>query len=610
MKNFNQEKTQSSFSRYSKWHYLIVIISLTFFIIHALPNFYQSKDVLVMTPSNTMASTIDIKSLQRDLSQKGFNLESIHQSDQVYTITHDSSRKSTELNQLLVKKYGSNYHIKIETQDQRPQWMKSLDLSPIKLGLDLNGGVLFILNVDLDKAFEERIKHIKLMIDSVARNNQLYGIQFVHQKSDEIVIKYQKTKDFKIIQEKITSSFPGVTFQFANKNQVVLSYTAKEKSKFVKEVMQQTLTTLRGRIEELGITEAVTQRQGDHRIRIELPGVKDPSEARRIIGATASLEFYQPQVNSNKTFNTDNGEPVRVDPIPIFTGENIKNAHAGRDEFGIPLVNLTLDNVGGDKMLKFSSQNIGRPIITVYSEYYQNSNGDVNKKSRIINIATIQQELGSRFSITNMSSTQKAHDLALILRAGSLSAPITIDKEQTTSATLGEENIINGLSALLLGFGITFAFMALWYRRLGLIANCSLIFNLLCLVGLMSMLPGAVLTLPGIAGLVLTVGIAVDMNVLIFERIKDERRKSLSWPLAIEQGYKNAFVAILDANITTLIAAFILFTIGYGPIKGFAVTLGLGVLTSLFTGLFIAKMLTHLIFGFARRHHFTSGVKL
>ena len=360
--------------------------------------------------------------------------------------------------------------------------------------------------------------------------------------------------------------------------------------------MAQSLTTLRGRIEELGITEAVTQRQGKQRIRIELPGVQDPSEAKRIIGATATLDFYQVVEVGGKAFNVQGGGVVNLNPVAIFSGDHINNASVGKDEWGKPLVQLSLDSQGGDAMSAFSKHNIGKPMATVYSEYSRDANGDVVKKSEVINVANIAQHLSSRFSITNMKSPQAAYDLALLLRAGSLTAPVTIVQEQTIGPSLGSENIEHGLAALMLGIGITLAFMALWYRRLGLIANIALLLNLTALLGLMSLLPGVVLTLPGIAGLVLTIGMAVDTNVIIFERIKEEKRKGRPTYQAIEQGYNQAFTTIFDANVTTMITAIILYAIGYGPVKGFAITLALGLLTSVFTGVYISKALSQTLY--------------
>ncbi len=381
-----------------------------------------------------------------------------------------------------------------------------------------------------------------------------------------------------------------------NLTTVLLHFNEQSQSEFNKQVMAQSLTTLRGRIEELGITEAVTQRQGKQRIRIELPGVQDPSEAKRIIGATATLDFYQVVEVGGKAFNVQGGGVVNLNPIAIFSGDHINNASVGKDEWGKPLVQLSLDSQGGDAMSAFSKHNIGKPMATVYSEYSRGENGEVVKKSEVINVANIAQHLSSRFSITNMKSPQAAYDLALLLRAGSLTAPVTIVQEQTIGPSLGSENIEHGLAALMLGIGITLAFMALWYRRLGLIANIALLLNLTALVGLMSLLPGVVLTLPGIAGLVLTIGMAVDTNVIIFERIKEEKRKGRPTYQAIEQGYNQAFTTIFDANVTTMITAIILYAIGYGPVKGFAITLALGLLTSVFTGVYISKALSQTLY--------------
>ena len=262
---------------------------------------------------------------------------------------------------------------------------------------------------------------------------------------------------------------------------------------------------------------------------------------------------------------------------------------------GVALVNLALDGIGGKKMSEFSKDNIGNPMVTIFSEYHKNSADEMVKSSKVISVATIQSQLGNRFSITNLDSPQAASDLALLLRAGSLDAPITIVQQRTIQASLGQENVSNGIMALAIGLGITLLFMGLWYRKLGLIANTSLVLNLICLLGLMALLPNVVLTLPGIAGLVLTVGMAVDTNVLIFERIKEERKRGRSNFLAIETGYKEAFATILDANVTTMITALILLSIGYGPVKGFAMTLSLGILTSMFTGVFVAHVLTALV---------------
>jgi preprotein translocase subunit SecD len=460
--------------------------------------------------------------------------------------------------------------------------------------------VLFVLDVDLDKAVEEQLVSAYQQAKSIIVKQKAHGLKAQQTKHGfEINALPHAVQKLTPVIEELQSRFANLAVTTTSNGDIKnakFTYSEQGRSNFDKEVMSQTLTTLRSRIEELGITEAVAQRQGKNRIRIELPGVQDPAEAKRIIGATASLGFYQLKERDGQTFNLQSGGTIKLDPVPIFTGEHINNANIGRDDWGKPLVQLSLDSKGGDAMSAFSKANIGKPMATLYSEYSQNAKGEVVKKSEVINVANIAQHLSSRFSITNMQSQQAAADLALLLRAGSLTAPVTIVHEQTIGPSLGQDNINNGLAALMLGMGLTLAFMALWYRRLGLIANVALILNLTSLVGLMSLLPGVVLTLPGIAGLVLTIGMAVDTNVIIFERIKEERRKGRPPYQAIQEGYKQAANTIFDANITTMITAIILYGIGYGPVKGFAITLALGLITSVFTGVYVSKYLSQSLY--------------
>lgn len=320
-----------------------------------------------------------------------------------------------------------------------------------------------------------------------------------------------------------------------------------------------------------------------------------------MIGATASLAFYEAKSGSEAVSGDDlvlkdnNGRTVMLSKRPVLTGDHIVNARAGIDKMGFSEVNISLDHAGGKIMSDFSGKHIGKPMATVYREYKTNARGETERSERVISVATIQSQLGSQFRITGAGSTEEAQQLALLLRAGSLTAPVTIVEERTIGASLGAENIENGFSALALGMTMTLTFMALWYRRLGWVANVALIANMICLLGLIALLPGAVLTLPGIAGLVLTVGMAVDTNVLIFERIKDKLAEGRSFAQAIDLGFSSAFSTILDANITTMITALILYSIGNGPIQGFALTLGLGLLTSMFTGVFASRALINLV---------------
>ncbi|MDB2387454.1 protein translocase subunit SecD, partial [Shewanella sp.] len=321
---------------------------------------------------------------------------------------------------------------------------------------------------------------------------------------------------------------------------------------------------------------------------------------KSIIGATASLAFYpvQPAGSVNaKVLKDQQGAPVYVARRAVLGGEHIVDARASLGEMGRPEVVIHLDREGGQKMSEFSRANIGKPMATSYSEYSRDSHDNIQKNTEVISVATIQAQLGDRFSVTGSRDYASAQELALLLRAGSMTAPVTIVEERTIGPSLGEENIINGFSALALGMAVTLLFMGLWYRRLGWVANVALISNMVLLFGLLALIPGAVLTLPGIAGLVLTVGMAVDTNVLIFERIKDKLKEGRSFAKAIDSGFDSALSTIIDANFTTMITAVVLYSIGNGPIQGFALTLGLGLLTSMFTGIFASRALINLTYG-------------
>ncbi|WP_166419077.1 protein translocase subunit SecD [Pseudoalteromonas sp. Z1A8] len=599
MLSFKKDKKPSTAK--FKLSYIAMLIVLVLLAISALPNLYPNKSWLHIStaPHSETQSLPSTKTLVTFLNNQGLEVEQGVDKQSTINVLLNEPTKSAQA-QAAIKAQYPNTQVKIVEHATSPTWLQDFGLSPIKLGLDLNGGVLFVLDVDLDKAVDEQLVSAYQQAKSIIIKQKAHGVKAQQtQHGFEINALPNATDKLTPVIEELQSRFANLAVVTSNNGSVKtakFSYSEQGRSAFDKEVMGQTLTTLRSRIEELGITEAVTQQQGKHRIRIELPGVQDPTEAKRIIGATASLGFYQLKEIGGQTFNMQSGGTIKLDPVPIFTGDHINNANIGRDDWGKPLVQLSLDGQGGDAMSTFSKANIGKPMATVYSEYSQNAKGEVVKKSEVINVANIAQHLSSRFSITNMKSQQAAADLALLLRAGSLTAPVTIVHEQTIGPSLGSENISNGLAALMLGMGITLAFMALWYRRLGLIANVALILNLTSLVGLMSLLPGVVLTLPGIAGLVLTIGMAVDTNVIIFERIKEERRQGRAPYQAIQEGYKQAANTIFDANITTMITALILYGIGYGPVKGFAITLALGLLTSVFTGVYVSKILSQTLY--------------
>ena len=584
----------------AKWQNIVIIFILLFMVISALPNLYSDKVNVQLINNSTQSETIAPQDINALLTSNNLLVDEIKTSTNGSTITLKNKTDKHAIEKLLTQEYGNGYAVESSVENDSPAWLKSLNGEPIKLGLDLSGGVLFVLDVDTERALSDRLKSIALDVKTIAIDNRIRLGKVSQANNHSIIIDFSSVKQSasKLLLTKISNSYPELTQKNLADNKVALSFSSQEQTKFRQETMKQTLKTMRGRIEELGITEAVTQKQGKNRIRIELPGVHDPEAAKKIIGATASLDFYQLAEHSRAAgiiqMSDQNGRKLKMNSQVIFSGANIKNARSGQDEMGMPLVNITLDAVGGKKMSQFSKKNVGKPMVTVFSEFYRNTQDEMVKKSKVINVATIQQHLGSQFSITNMSSHQDAQELALLLRAGSLTAPVTIVKQRSIEATLGVDNIDNGIKALTIGITFTLLFMVFWYRALGVIANIALALNLVSLLGLMSLLPGAVLTLPGIAGLVLTVGMAVDTNVLIFERIKEELKRGRKVISAIELGYKSAFSTILDANITTMITGIILYSIGYGPVKGFAIILCLGILTSMFTGVFVSKALTNL----------------
>ncbi len=609
MTNFSRPVGQ-----YKRWQYAVLLFILGSLFISALPNFIQQDDAIRITTNKSQKNLLDHNQIINTLARHNIAISRIIDNSTGIQFTLKRTEDNTKTLSLLNTTLTNDYSVQLVQQSDRPQWFEYILGQPIKLGLDLSGGVLFVLDVDLTSAKNERIKQLAVELKLIARSVKWRPIHIVHRDDNSLFINTMGSTEEKIslFRHKLSSAFPNLQISQADTDTLLIKYNDQQSLLYDRQTMDHTLKTMRGRIEELGITEAVTQRQGKNRIRIELPGVHDPEEAKRIIGATASLDFYQMAITSSPSVkrikNQQTGQLILLDAKPIFSGTHIINANAGRDQFGMPLVNLMLDNTGGKKMSKFSQENIGQPLVTVYSEYYRDSNNSLKKNSKVLSVATIQAHLSAKFSLTNLSSIQTAQELSLILRAGSLTAPVSIVKQRTIEASLGNENIKNGLKAVTVGLAITFIFMLFYYRLLGMIANISLLLNLVCLLGLMSLLPGAVLTLPGIAGLVLTVGMAVDTNVIIFEKIKEQLRRGLGLSLAIDSGYKNALSTILDANITTLLTAIILYSIGYGPIKGFALTLSLGILTSIFTGVFISKALTFLFV--ARNSKQLMGVSL
>ncbi|MCK8079235.1 protein translocase subunit SecD [Vibrio sp. 1CM24A] len=588
-------KNSQIINRYSGWKYIVLITSIIIMTLSALPSWYGENAALHVSSRNHQG--FDATAITDNLNQVGIDVLSVdQQGDRTVVVLKDQEQQSQARDQLN-RLVGDEATVALAMEPAAPLWMTDLGFAPIQLGLDLRGGVQFLLEVDMEPVYQA---HRQTLIDDVrsevrsSRGRQL---------NDQVVLILRNDQDVQTVRQLINRNYPSWSI---NRSDRVLTVTQSndERSTLRNLTVQQNLQIMRSRIEQLGITEALVQRQGENRIRIELPGVQDPAAAKDVIGATASLAFHSvpnsASVNSLRLLDNE-GNQVVVGRRAILGGEHIIDARASVGEMGAAEVNISLDSAGGRKMSQFSRANIGNPMATVYSEYSRDASGQSQQMSNVISVATIQSQLGNRFRITGAGSMQDAQELALLLRAGSLTAPVTIIEERTIGPTLGAENVKNGFSALALGLGLTLTFIAFWYRRLGWVANSALVTNLVILVGLIALLPGAVLTLPGIAGLVLTVGMAVDTNVLIFERIKDKMKEGRTFAQSIDRGFDSAFASILDANLTTVIVAIALYSIGNGPIQGFALTLGLGLLTSMFTGIFASRAIINLIWGRDKR---------
>ena len=500
---------------------------------------------------------------------------------------------------------------------ETPNWLTSINAKKMNLGLDLKGGVHFLMEVDLDEVVSNKSKKLSSDIRSQLRKEK---IRYRNFNSDlgKINIEFLDSDNYESAKKMISSNYQN-TFDIirSDDNKMNISISDKALNEIRIAAIKQNTTTLRNRVNELGVAEPIVQQSGKTRIVVELPGIKDTTRAKEIIGATATLEFkmvdedsdpYASESSDTFSFNSklyydESGEPILLKRNVILTGENIVDASSGFDRNSRPSVNITLDGPGSKRFANATDENIGKLMAVIFIESKSEqrmiegeSKRTTKKYEKIISIATIQERLSKSFQITGLDSPKQARDLALYLRAGSMAAPMYIVEERTVGPSLGAENINKGKISLIIGLALVLIFMFYYYRVFGLFANSALIINLLIIVSIMSLIPGATLTLPGIAGIVLTVGMAVDANVLIFERIKEEIRNG-STPLAsIELGYKKAFSTILDANITTLIASIILFIFGTGPIKGFAVTLSIGVICSMFTAIILTRILADTVY--------------
>ncbi len=605
-------------NKYPFWKYLLILMVVAMGVIYALPNLYPDDPAVQLTSQRGSIQVTDneMKKVTKALDRAGIGYfgQSIENNNGLirFNSDEDQLKAKTVIQQAL----GENFVVALNLAPTTPDWLVNIGAGPMKLGLDLRGGVHFLMEVDMKEAISQRnevyISEIKTLLRTerlryrrITRDEGVLSIRF---KNEELRSKAKQLlrnefADFVQAEREADESFylDLQLSEVAVRN--IEDYAVK-----------QNLTTLRNRVNELGVSEPLVQRQGRNRIVIELPGVQDTAAAKRILGATANLEFRLEAGSDTNTLDTEeyafrdnpNRQAVLERDI-IITGNSVSNAQSSFDENGQPQVNIDLDGQGGKLMNRATRNNIRRRMAVLFVEHkvktriVEEAGEKVETRipyveKHIISLATIQSALGNSFRITGLDAPGESSELALLLRAGSLAAPIYFVEERTIGPSLGKENIELGITSVQIGMLLVVAFMLIYYRVFGVIANLALTINLILLAALMSMM-SATLTLPGIAGIVLTLGMAVDANVLIFSRIKEEMNNGMSPQMAIHSGFERAFVTIFDANITTLLVAVILFAVGTGPVKGFAITLSLGILTSMFTAIMVTRALVNVTYG-------------
>ena len=608
-------------NKFSIYQYLTILFVLVVGFTYALPNLYPTQPSIQVayTDSGKSADQSLLNELENILEESSSGYEEIFLRDNKIVIKFSTLDQQLNSKTVLQNKLLDKVIIALNLEPTTPDWLKNLGGKPVKLGLDLSGGVHFLLEVDIDTAQQGRLE---LLLDTYRKTFKEDRLKVVKSSIKDLVLSFEfKDKDSynKALKQYRTDSLGIAGLQYIiterpSSNVILLEYSDIALKDIRDYAVGQNLTTLRNRVNELGISEPIVQRQGSNRIVVELPGVQDPTAAKKIIGKTANLEFRL-EANSRTSplrkeefkFKDNEYSTAFLERGVVVSGDRVTNANTGFDESGFSQVNITLDMQGGRAMQKATSGNIGRKLAVLFVEQKNKSELviDENGKSvieqtsyiekNIISLATIQAVLGTSFRITGVGNPQEASELALFLRAGALAAPMKFVEERTVGPSLGKENIELGMRSIMIGFALVILFMTLYYRVFGIAANVSLFLNLVLITGIMSIL-GATLTLPGIAGIVLTVGMAVDANVLIFARIREELKEK-DPQSAIRDGFSRAFVTIFDANVTTLIAALILYVIGTGPVKGFAVTLSIGIVTSMFTAIMCTRAMVNLIYG-------------
>jgi len=604
-------------NHYPLWKNILILVVFGIGIIYSLPTLYgEDPSVQVSSTQSEAISQGLAGKIEADIKRTGASLKAFEFKDGQVLARFNNTDDQLKAADFLRDNMGSNVTVALNLAPTTPPWLRTLHANAMYLGLDLRGGVHFLLEVDMDAAVKQAedrynddlrlaLRSEKIRYQSVAKDNGYLKVT-LNSADDKASLFTLLSKDFRTLE--ITEP--------DDKNQVWLNISDKEERELKKNAVAQNMTTLRNRVNELGVAEPVIQQQGENRIVVQLPGVQDTTRAKEILGTTATLEYRLVDVEhdvqqavaghvpvGSRLYYERKGAPILLDRRIIVTGDQIVDASSGVDQDGRPSVNISLNGVGAAKMAKTTQVSVGKPMAVVFIEYKIDTklvNGQKvrhkEKVEKVINVATIQGVFSKRFQTTGLDSPQEARNLSLLLRAGALAAPVDIVEERTVGPSLGQDNIDKGMLSFVVGFALVVLFMAVYYRVFGMIANFALAFNVVIVVAILSMLQ-ATLTLPGIAGIILTVGMSVDANVLIFERIKEELKNGNTPQSAIFAGYDKAFGTILDSHFTNLVVAVVLFAYGTGSVKGFAVTLIIGILSSMFTAITGTRMVINWVYG-------------
>lgn len=608
-------------NRYPLWKYLLIVVITILATLYALPNIYGKDPAVQVSSSRGSVSELTQFEVEAALEQAGIEHLPVEFTANSLLVRFEDEEVQLRAQDAIRAALNNSYVVALNLAPATPAWLSVFGAEPMFLGLDLRGGVNFLLEVDMDAAIVKAEERYVSDLRTLLRDEGIRYRTISRNEQGGVLVRFrdaaQRAEAIPIIEENYLELSLSEVDSGSNEVAAVARISDAALTETRRNALQQNITTLRKRVNELGVAEPVIQQQGMERIAVQLPGVQDTARAKEILGATATLEFrmvdqesdVQAAVNGripagSRLYYTREGIPLLIDRQIMLTGEYIIGAASGIDPVsGGPDVSITLDGRGERMFRQATGENIGKNMAIVYIENKTETveeNGEMVRKTEVveevISNATILEQLGKRFHITGLDSPQEARNLALLLRAGALAAPIEIIEERTVGPSLGQENIQQGFESVVIGFLLVLGFMLFYYRVFGIAANIALTLNLVLIISLLSLLQ-ATLTLPGIAGIVLTVGMAVDANVLIYERIREELRNGNSPHASIHAGYEKAFSTIADANITTLIAALVLFSFGTGPIKGFAVTLCLGIICSMFTAIMVTRAIVNLIYG-------------